>query len=90
MHLKTSDQEVANLGFGNYTCNWGAHICGLYETEQERDEILLGFLHQGDLENDLQLYCPAERNREDFITDYKSKYPTCACHWSPPCKLYQL
>ena len=40
MHLKTSDQEKMVLGTGDYTCNWGTHICGLYETAQERDEIM--------------------------------------------------
>lgn len=43
MHIQTSDQEAMLMGFGNYSCNWGLHICGLYETEQERDEILFGF-----------------------------------------------
>jgi len=40
MHFQTSDQEKLELGFGGYTCNWGLHICGLYETEKERDEII--------------------------------------------------
>jgi hypothetical protein len=80
MHITTSNQETMNLGFGNYTCNWGTHICGLYETDLERDEIIFGFLHQGDLENNLQMYCPVERTTEDFITTYQSKYPTCATH----------
>lgn len=80
MHIKTSEQEVANLGFGDYTCNWGTHIAGLYETEKERDEIILNFLHQGDLESDLQLYMPSERSQEEFITVYESKYPACTCH----------
>jgi len=67
MHIQTSNQEQLNLGFNNYTCNWGLHICGLYETEAERDEIILGFLYTGDIEGDLQLYCPVERTKENFI-----------------------
>ena len=55
MHIKTSDQKELNMGFGGYTCNWGLHICGLYETDAERDEIIYGFLHQGALEKDKQL-----------------------------------
>jgi hypothetical protein len=86
MHFTTSNQETINLGFGNYTCNWGTHICGLYETERERDEIVLGFLHQGDLENDLQMYCPAERTRADFIDTYQRHYPCCAGHVHDPAK----
>lgn len=84
MHFATSQQEVMNLGFGNYTCNWGTHICGLYETERERDEIVLGFLHQGDVEHDLQMYCPAERTREDFAAVYQEAFPDYAGHVHDP------
>ncbi len=80
MHFITSNQPVMNLGFGGYTCNWGTHICGLYETERERDEIILGFLHQGDQENDLQMYCPVEQTQDDFIAKYQRSYPDRAEH----------
>ncbi len=79
-HIKTSDQDSLKLGFGNYECNWGVHIAGLYETEEERDEIVLGFLNQGDIAGDLQLYVPAERTKEDFIEKYSRKCPSCAEH----------
>ncbi len=84
MYIKTSDQPKVNMGFGHYTCNWGLHIAGLYETEQERDDILLGYLHQGDIEGDLQLYCPVERSTEDFIQTYGQLYPDCANHTTDP------
>jgi hypothetical protein len=84
MHITTSKQESMNLGFGHYTCNWGTHMCGLYETAGERDEIILGFLHQGDLEGDLQLYCPVEQSPETFITTYQGQYPACARHVHDP------
>jgi hypothetical protein len=80
MHIQTSDQDKLELGFGGYTCNWGLHMCGLYETEAERDEIIMGFLHQGDLEKDKQLYCPAERTKENFIQVYQENYPECRDH----------
>jgi len=80
MHIKTSDQSVFKMGFGRYTCNWGLHMAGLYETEEERDEIIMGFLHQGDLDGDLQLYCPAERSAEDFVQTYGRRYPDCSHH----------
>jgi len=80
MHIKTSDQEKLNMGFGGYTCNWGLHICGLYETEAERDEIIFGFLHQGAIENDKQLYCPVEQTKVEFIKKYGELYPECKHH----------
>jgi hypothetical protein len=84
MHITTSDQATLNLGFGGYTCNWGTHVCGLYETARERDEILLGFLHQGDQEGDLQLYCPVERTQQEFSATFERQYPACTGHvWDP-------
>jgi hypothetical protein len=84
MHIKTSNQVELKLGFGNYTCNWGVHICGLYENDQERDEIIMGFLGQGDLAGDLQLYCPVEHSPESFKEIYYQKFPECKCHIDNP------
>jgi len=80
MHIQTSNQEKLNLGFNGYTCNWGVHMCGLYETEKERDEIILGFLYAGDLAGDLQLYCPVERTKEKFIEEYEKRFTSCCGH----------
>jgi hypothetical protein len=75
MHIQTSEMETLELGFGNYTCNWGMHICGLYETEAERDDIIMGFLHEGDLKNDLEIYFPVERTAENFREVYMNRFP---------------
>lgn len=80
MHIKTTDQEKLDLGFRDYTCNWGTHIAGLYETEEERDEIIFGFLSTGDNAGDLQLYCPCERSETDFREKFSKACPTCADH----------
>lgn len=80
MHLKTSNQATLDLGFGGYSCNWGVHICGLYETSEERDGIIMGFMHAGYIGGDLQLYCPAERTEEDFREKYTAKYPDSFHH----------
>ena len=90
MHIKTSEQEKLDLGFGGYTCNWGLHIAGLYQNEEERDEIIYGFLHQGDLENELQLYSPVEQTEEEFIKKYGQKYPECKHHTHDPQKFSLL
>lgn len=77
MHIYTSNQEKMLLGIGNYSINWGTHICGLYETEKERDEIIFGFLKQGSVDGDLQLYCPVERSDDDFYHSFSDYCPQC-------------
>ncbi|MCP4453294.1 MAG: hypothetical protein GY809_17680 [Planctomycetes bacterium] len=75
MYIRTSNQPRLELGCGGCGCNWGVHIAGIYETEQERDEIILGFLHQGSVDGDLQLYCPCERTAGDFYLTYSRQFP---------------
>ncbi|HKK82445.1 MAG TPA: MEDS domain-containing protein [Prolixibacteraceae bacterium] len=77
MHIKTSNQEKLVLGIGDYTCNWGVHICGLYSSEKERDEIIFGYIGEGLRAGDLQLYCPVERTIEDFFYDFSTACPSC-------------
>lgn len=84
MYIETSDQPRMKLGIGDYECNWGIHICGLYETEEERDGILLGFLNQGDLNGDLQLYSLFEQSEQDLKRKYTRCFPTCAGHTDDP------
>ncbi len=89
MHIKTSDQPLLNLGFGGWTANWGVHMCGLYETEEERDDIIMGFLNRGGCDGDLQLYCPTERSHENFHEEYGIRFPECAHHLHDP-NLFQI
>ncbi len=84
MHVTTSAQPSLKLGFGDNECNWGVHFCGLYETEEQRDEILMGYLNQGDLDGDFMLYCPSERTEEDFKKQYAAFCPECANHTADP------
>jgi hypothetical protein len=84
MHIHTSNLHELKLGFGGYTCNWGVHFCGLYETEQERDDIILGFLAQGTKAGDLQLYCPAERTADEFRRDFTHCCPECEKYLDDP------
>ncbi len=84
MHIQTSSQERMRIGFGNHTCNWGLHLAGLYETEEERDEILFGYFKQGLEDGDMNLYCPTERTVEDFQQKFTSFYPACAEKLSDP------
>ncbi len=67
MHLKTSDLSVLDLGFGEYTCNWGAHFCGLYESEAEREEIMFGFLAQGLRKQELLVCCPDAEDHDHAL-----------------------
>ena len=80
MHIHTSDQPHYDLGFGGYTCNGGVHMAGLYETDKERQEIIMGFLHQGDLDGDLQFFAPESYTAQEFFQDYSERYPEQAGH----------
>ena len=75
MHLKTSDLAAMDLGFGGYTCNWGTHFCGLYESEAERDEIMYGFLAQGLREHGLLVCCPDEAHYGEALGRVHGKCP---------------
>lgn len=77
MHLKTSEQGKLNLGVGNYSCNWGVHIAGLYETIEERDQIINGYFAEGINNGDLQFYCPAEQTAEEFKEKFANYCPAC-------------
>ncbi len=84
MHVRTSDQAPLSLGFGGYTCNWGVHMCGLYETDAELDDLVYGFLHQGDVDGDLCRYYHAEPTPERFLREYARRYPAEADHPRDP------
>lgn len=84
MHVHTSDQGQLNLGFGGYTCNWGVHMCGLYETDEERDELVYDFLHQGDVDGDqLRLY-HTDPTPDRFKQEYGRRFPAEASHVDDP------
>ena len=84
MHIKTSDQDEFKLGIGNYSCNWGLHICGLYETEKERDEIIYGYLKQGFGDGDKQLYIYSEQSAESFKESFGCFCPECQKKFDDP------
>jgi hypothetical protein len=75
MYYKTSDQERIKLGFENHECNNGMHFCGIYETEKERDEIILGYIRQGLIENNHVLYTPCERTASNFYEKFIQEFP---------------
>jgi hypothetical protein len=75
MYIQTSDQERIPLGFCGHECNNGTHFCGFYETEKERDEIILGYLRQGLVDTAKVLYTPTERSEEDFLRAFSAEYP---------------
>jgi hypothetical protein len=77
MHIKTSNQEKLLLGIGDYSCNWGTHICGLYQTEKERDDIIFGYLKQGYIANDKQIFIHSEQSEDDFHQNFNSFCPEC-------------
>jgi hypothetical protein len=75
MYYKTSDQDRVSLGFGGHECNNGVHFCGLYETEEERDDIILGYIRQGLVDKARVLYTPTERTPDDFYQKFSGRFP---------------
>jgi hypothetical protein len=75
VYYQTSDQERIQLGFAGHECNNGTHFCGLYETADERDEIILGYLRQGLVDRARVLYTPTERNSADFALKFLASFP---------------
>jgi len=90
MHVHTSDQASLRLGFGGYTCNWGVHMCGLYETDQERDELIYDFLHQGDVDGDLVRFYHADPTPDRFKREYARRFPAEADHPGDPSRFTLL
>jgi hypothetical protein len=78
MHLRTSDLAITNLGFGGYTCNWGTHFCGLYESEAERNAIMFGFLAQGLQDRELLVCCPDEHHHDRALDSIHALCPGAA------------
>jgi hypothetical protein len=77
MHIKTSNLGTLKLGLGDYTINWGTHICGLYESEKERDDIIFGYLKCGCLANDKQIYIHSEQTEDNFKSNFQAHCPYC-------------
>lgn len=84
MHFHTSSQEPLELGIGDYSCNWGVHIAGLYETFEERDAMIFGFLGRGAKDGDLQLYVPSERSTLEFRRAFAAECPAIAACLEDP------
>jgi hypothetical protein len=87
MHIKTLEMKKLQLGIGNYSCNWGTHICGLYETEKERDEIILGYLGQGCIDNDMQIFIHSEQTESHFWHTLNVGCPGCSSTRGNPGRL---
>jgi len=78
VHLKTSNLSTLELGFGEHTSNWGAHFCGLYESEAERNAIMFSFLGQGLREHELLVCCPHEDHHDQALDQVQAHCPDCA------------
>ena len=84
MHINTSSQPALDLGFNGYTCNWGAHMCALYQSQEERDQIVLGFMRHGLANGDMCVYGQLDDSLEDFSGQITDQCPECAARLSDP------
>ena len=75
-HIRTSDQKgIFNLGINDYTCNWGAHICGFYKTPEERDEIVFNYVHAGNVPTDFVLIAVEPDEQATFAKRILNFFP---------------
>lgn len=74
MHVQTSAQAPLRLGIGEYCCNWGTHLCGLYETPAERDEMVYGFLHEGLRTDDVLAFVVSPDKRAEFVSTWTRRF----------------
>jgi len=75
LHIWTSDRGILDLGYLNYSCNWGTHIALLYDQDSDLLDFMLGVLHAGVIAKD-RICCllPASTERP-FLDAYAEKYP---------------
>jgi hypothetical protein len=90
MHVQTSNLAPLSLGFGGYTCNWGVHMCGLYETDAEYDDLVYSFLHQGDLDGERLRFFHREPTSDRFVREWSRRFPGDADHALDPSRFQLL
>ncbi len=90
MHVHTSDLGQLSLGFGGYTCNWGVHMCGLYDSDAERDALVYDYLHQGDVDGERLRFYHADPTPERFKREYARRFPAEAGHPDDPARFTLL
>lgn len=88
MHVQTSNLPRLDLGFGGYTCNWGVHMCGLYESDSEYEDLVYRFLHQGDLAGERLRFFHREPEPERFVREYARLFPAEADHPRDPARFF--
>jgi hypothetical protein len=84
MHFVTSRQPSLSLGIGGHTCTWGTHLCALFESDAERDELFCRVTHEGDLEGSLQVVVHSAPSPDAFISEYAARFPADAQHPRDP------
>lgn len=58
--------KEVRFGLRGGLVSWGSHICCLYESAAQRDEILLGFFAEGARNGDLLAYAAADSTWRDL------------------------
>jgi hypothetical protein len=63
------DPYLCNLGFADEVFPAGVHICQIFNSDQERQEALLGFLESG-IEDGEKTACFTEKLADEFFSVY--------------------
>jgi hypothetical protein len=88
MMYDTSGFSPMKLGYRNTRCHWGTHIACLYQTEEERDQLVGGFMSRGLQDGNFLLYCPAEQGEKNFKKTLLNNCPEFRVHIDDPERIH--
>ncbi len=72
------------LGYRNTRCHWGTHIACLYQSEEEKDRFLHGFMCRGLNDGDYLLYGLSHERVENFKSRMVAACPEFRLHIQDP------
>ena len=72
------------LGYRNTRCHWGSHIACFYQSEEERDRLISGYMCRGLYDGDFLYYCPAEQGIPHFKKTLLENCPEFRLHINDP------
>lgn len=74
-HVWTSTRDILELGFHNYTCNWGTDIALLYDDSSDALQTMTTIFEAGIVSGNRQCSILSPAMEKTFKSFYAQKYP---------------